>query len=81
MIIDHMKEPPHPESGAIANANISKRVLHEIQPLLDKGWVLDGPYDSAVKWLAVDKTSKWSGGNRARLDGIWVKLRRISSHI
>jgi hypothetical protein len=77
MFSDIRRKPPHEESSAVAGAMMDKRVLREISPLLEEGWFLDGPFEAAVKWHSIDKTSSWWGSNRRRYDGCWVKLRRI----
>jgi ribosomal protein L40E len=76
---DSNKKPPHQRSSDVANTVINNRVLHEIQPLLEQGWVLDGPFDTAVKSLWEQSNHlTWAGGSQGKVYGCRVKLRRIS---
>jgi len=76
---DSNKKPPHQRSYDIANTITNNRVLREIQPLLEQGWGLDGPFDTAVKPLWEQNNHvTWAGSNQGKVYGCWVKLRRIS---
>ena len=72
------KKPPHEESHEMFHSSMYNRVISEIQPLLEKGWMFDDSYDKSTRLLEVDKRD-WGGNiKRCRVDGCWVKLRRVS---
>jgi hypothetical protein len=72
------KKPPHPQSQVQSEAEVNRRVLSAIQPLLDQGWTLEGPLARSV-YLTESWSSDLFFSNTSKITGARITLRRQTS--
>jgi hypothetical protein len=75
---DTVKKPPDSRSEERSMAAPQQRVISELDPMLQQGWSMDGPFDSAVNWEKTSHTHFFQTAWYGRYTGAHVKLRRLT---